>query len=326
MDNVVKVSSIDGHVWNIGPIGLELQQKLNQHTNIILDLLNEGPDLTETNLYPLLKQLHTAGVRHEQIKILTGNMVEKFNLFEVQRRPEFMFELTEFQKVASRLTKEKTINYHFGCLIGRSNLPRLIVSSHLWDQYPTQTFQTFHYQSQSDYHRSHLGLEDLLFYFGIDSEEYDQAERFLRSGPKTRDAIQSYPILHPENLTGPCTWYSNFFVDIVCETFHSGDTFFVTEKLWRAVATRTPFIIQGPTDTLKRLRQLGFQTFNQWWDEGYDEDPYYYKLHEIKKTVNHISKFNIDELNTMYNQMQSVLDHNYNRMMTLTYEELLSVS
>lgn len=325
MDNVVKVSSIDGHVWNIGLLGLELQQKLDQHKNIIIDLLNEGPDLTETNLYPLLEQLHNKGIEHNQIKILTGNMVETFNLFEVQKHPEFMFELKEFQRISYQLPKKKTIKNHFGCLISRCNLPRLIVSSHLWDQYSDQIFQTFHYQSQNDYHRSHLGLENLLFYYGIDSEEYNQAEKFLRSGPKFQDTIQSYPILHPENLTGPCKWYPNFFVDIVCETFYSGDTFFVTEKFWRAVATKTPFIIQGPSNILKRLRQLGFQTFNRWWDEGYDEDPYYYKLIEIKKTIAHVSQYSIEELNNIYNEMQPVLEHNYNRMMNLTYEELLSV-
>ena len=68
MDNVVKVSSIDGHVWDIGLIGLEIQQKLNQHSQIVLDLLNEGPALAETNLYPLLEQLHAKGVAHDQIK------------------------------------------------------------------------------------------------------------------------------------------------------------------------------------------------------------------------------------------------------------------
>ena len=35
----------------------------------------------------------------------------------------------------------------------------------------------------------------------------------------------------------------------------------------------TPFIVQGSQWFLHRLRDMGFQTFDRWWDEGYSEDP-----------------------------------------------------
>ena len=325
MDNHVPVSIINGRIWNIETAILELYKKLKEHSQVILDLQAEAPDLKETILYPVLVELSNQGIQHNQISILTGNLLESFDLFEVQRQPHFMYELKLFQEFAPNLKVNKQIQKHFGCLIGRGNLPRLILSSYLHSNHKDKTLQTFHYNSTDNYHKNHLGLEELMFHYGINSFEYREALSLIDCGPITIDQIETYPIIHPTNYVGPCNWYDNFFVDVVCETFYSGETFFVTEKFWRAVATRTPFIIQGPSYILAGLRKIGFKTFSQWWDEGYDEDPYNHKLLEIKKTIDFIASKSIEELGQMYQDMQSVLDHNYNLMMSLTYNDLKKV-
>ena len=59
-------------------------------------------------------------------------------------------------------------------------------------------------------------------------------------------------------------------MDIVVETYVSGQSFFPTEKTLRPIIAQTPFIVMGPKGYLANLRRMGFMTFGQWWDESYD--------------------------------------------------------
>jgi hypothetical protein len=119
--------------------------------------------------------------------------------------------------------------------------------------------------------------------------------------------------------------YSNFFVEITCESYFTGQTFFPTEKTWRAIALRTPFIIQGPQNYLANLKLLGFKTFDRWWDEGYSEDPADHQPLEIIKVVEFLNNKSLDEIFSMYQEMQDVLEHNYQTLQLLTVEDFLKV-
>jgi hypothetical protein len=322
--HVVRVSSIDGKIWHPGLVAVEMMASLQQHGKVNVDLLKEAPDISYTELPSIIDSILAQGYKSSQIEIHTGNMVESYTNAKIIRRPEWMFELEDIKLVADKLPKQKQIQKHFGCLVGRSNLIRLVAAGHLYTHYKDKTFLTYHYTPKSDYHKAHIGIQDIMYYFGTDSAEFHEALALLTDAPLLQQNIDSYPILRPKNLE-PCAWYPNFFVDIVCETFCQGNVFFITEKFWRAVATKTPFIIHGPQFLLQRLKQLGFKTFDAWWDEGYDQDPHLYSYQEINKVLKHLSDFSIPELEQMYQDMQPILEHNYQCMMNLTFQDLLRV-
>ena len=71
-----------------------------------------------------------------------------------------------------------------------------------------------------------------------------------------------------------------------------------------------------------RLRALGFQTFEPWWDEGYGEDPPDHQLKEIVHLVEHLGNKSIDKLTSMYAEMQPVLEHNFQRLMKIQKQDL----
>ena len=48
---------------------------------------------------------------------------------------------------------------------------------------------------------------------------------------------------------------------------------FITEKTWKAVAMQHPFMVLGEIGTLEHMRSLGFETFENLWDESYDTMP-----------------------------------------------------
>jgi len=63
--------------------------------------------------------------------------------------------------------------------------------------------------------------------------------------------------------------YNHSAYNIVSETHDSGETF-ITEKIWKPILMQQIFVVHSKQHYLKDLRELGFQTFNNTFDESYD--------------------------------------------------------
>jgi len=66
-------------------------------------------------------------------------------------------------------------------------------------------------------------------------------------------------------------FYKKIGVDIVTETVFDYPYPFVTEKIFRPMASMRPFIVVGPHHTLRFIKGFGFKTFSVIIDESYDE-------------------------------------------------------
>lgn len=88
----------------------------------------------------------------------------------------------------------------------------------------------------------------------------------------------------------------------------------LTEKIFKPIVSRMPFVLVGPAHNLKYLREYGFKTFSPWIDESYDdiEDPIE-RLHAIGETMSKICNLTESELYKMLQEMSPILEHNYNR-------------
>lgn len=65
--------------------------------------------------------------------------------------------------------------------------------------------------------------------------------------------------------------YHRFHIELVAESYLYGETFFPTEKTVRPLAAGKPMIVMGPRHFLRRLKEQGFRTWDNFWDESYDE-------------------------------------------------------
>ena len=88
---------------------------------------------------------------------------------------------------------------------------------------------------------------------------------------------------------------------------------------------KTPFMVQGPAGLINNLKRLGFKTFNQWWDEGYSEDPDGCHVPAMIENIKRIAGLAIKDLESMYKDMAPVLDHNFNRLQDLTPQDFIKV-
>jgi hypothetical protein len=119
-------------------------------------------------------------------------------------------------------------------------------------------------------------------------------------------------------------WYNEIFIDVVCEKMITGQTFFPTEKTARPLATKTPFLIMAAPNYITNLRKLGFRSFGEFWDEGYDYQQGVQRVESIKCIIDDLAKLDKKQLEDMYQDMSSILDHNYKIYHELTGKKIIS--
>ena len=94
-----------------------------------------------------------------------------------------------------------------------------------------------------------------------------------------------------------------------------------TEKEIKPILARHPFIIHNLAGALAHLKNMGFLTFERWFDESYDEETDDNKrLIKIIDEVKRLSELSFEQWDIMLEEMFPVLEHNYNRLVNYTTE------
>ncbi len=120
-------------------------------------------------------------------------------------------------------------------------------------------------------------------------------------------------------------FYNDIFIDIVCETWHEGNTFMPTEKIGRCLISKTPFIVYGGKNYLFNLKKLGFLTFGNIFDESYDNHEGIERIFKIKKIIDFLGEKNYEELISINQKIDDILEHNLQVYLGLTQEKIKKV-
>jgi hypothetical protein len=317
----VKIENNDCKIWNRDTVVLDLVDAILCGKEITVNLNNEGPCARSLGLYQLLDNLCSRYSYDPcRITIETCNLVEQHSHYKIlhvapTKHIAQLQALLKEQPFHDKLVTPTT--KHFGHFIGHSSRARLILASWLRKNHADKTLQTFHSTPTHDLHREFLGLEDAWFH-GYDIEMIKNSVDFLSQTPLLYDQHDSDKILHWK-MYGILPAYQEIFLDIVCNTYVMGHNFYMDEKLWRPIITRTPFIVHGPQNFIINLRKLGFKTFDNWWDEGFSEDSNECQVHAIIQIIDQLSKLSHQDLACMYQEMKPVLDHNLEVFMSLDF-------
>ena len=121
-------------------------------------------------------------------------------------------------------------------------------------------------------------------------------------------------------------WTSAFW-HVVSETCFYEKTIHLTEKSFKPIVARQPFILLSTPGSLAYLRRYGFETFGSFIDESYDlETNPSARLNKVVKIVKDIVSLSADDKQAMYNSMLPILEHNfyhfYNNLYKICWEEL----
>ena len=157
------------------------------------------------------------------------------------------------------------------------------------------------------YHARDLGL--------ITEDVAKEAIYYLSSVPMPLhiDTPHDTPIPNGSHSLSAVNECMESFVYVVTETCYWERKCHLTEKIFKPIVSRMPFILVGPAHNLAYLKSYGFRTFDRWIDESYDtiEDPIE-RMHAIGSVLLDISNRSLDDLQVILCEMQEVLDYNYN--------------
>lgn len=115
--------------------------------------------------------------------------------------------------------------------------------------------------------------------------------------------------------------YNNSYVSVVTETnfYKVQPGRFVSEKVFKPIAQRHPFVLVSVPRTLELLRDLGYKTFCPWIDESYDlETDDNTRLLMIAREIERLSNLSPEALTEYLNGVRDICEHNLNVLLSKT--------
>jgi len=306
-----KISGVSDKIWNMAELVDFLVKNQNNEIELMTD--PEAVCFETMGIYKILDSFIFS-----KVTISTYNPFETHPKYQIKFLSNFWFR--QKQNIDASLHSWNKSKKFF-CFYHRPTAGRLGLASYL----------NHRHDLDSLIHFSANAVADNLIQF-----ELDKLLTFDLASVKTAgDLCQSLPVLlgSPDRYTywqgyfydDPLTnLYKDILVDVVVESHVSGRTFFPTEKTLRPIWLKKPFIVFGSKNYLLYMRQMGFRTFGDFWDEDYDGYETKERYIRILALLDQLSKKSYSELETMYQDMQRTLQHNYDLLQQQTYTTDLS--
>jgi hypothetical protein len=304
-----QVSGTSDQFWNKDEFVKFLAQ--NQNNHISIDIVPEAICLTNLGVYKLLDCFE-----FQSVTVNTWNPLEQHNKYRIVFKGDnFWFDRT--QTIDYKL-QDWNLNSIFFCFYHRPTAGRLAIAS-----YASQYSSQIHFSSGVEVDDLiQFELDKLLKY---DKNSLSRVSQLVNNLPILLKPCSNYTPTDGYDYQDPLSEvYKSILVDLVVESHVAGCTFFPTEKTVRPMLMKKPFVVFGSKDYLAYLRQMGFRTFNDFWNEEYDGFEGRDRLLSIYKLIDNISKRSINDLESMYWDMKYSLDHNYNLLMSKKFQRRIS--
>jgi hypothetical protein len=163
-----------------------------------------------------------------------------------------------------------------------------------------------------NYHFSHT--VDLFRYLGLDLSQ-ETANRFISKLPLVLDGETDTAEMCSDFTAKNRRFYQNSLVSLITETNFDLDELTLTEKSFKPFKEKHPMIIIGVPGALAALRELGFKTFSEFWDESYDEIPdANLRLSKIGDICRQIGQWDNQKILDFKARVRPILQHNYDNL------------
>ena len=110
-------------------------------------------------------------------------------------------------------------------------------------------------------------------------------------------------------------------VQVVTETSYAGNKQHLTEKTFKPVVLKQPFILVSNRGSLEYLKKYGFETFSSVWDESYDTLPDDQRISAVGNLLEELEHSNCREW--LSEQCATIVEHNYNWFYGGGFEKIL---
>jgi hypothetical protein len=99
---------------------------------------------------------------------------------------------------------------------------------------------------------------------------------------------------------------------VVTETVYFLPKLHLTEKVFKPIVAKRPFLLVAAPGNLEYLKSYGFRTFDQWIDESYDQETdHYIRIEKITAEIERLCNLSSQQLTQMHTEMQDTLEYNF---------------
>jgi hypothetical protein len=329
------IVNVDINSWNwdmyTGDI-LERFDKSIQHEirygNAYLILNHQCESYTQSFLKQIYKHLTAAGIPNYKIiyMVAAADIEREHNTFVLDNNIQHKISVMYVHHVYKRLS---TFN----------------LKSFKYDKHAKK--EKKYLSLNRRWHDHRLMLTSLLSYYdllehgyvslGVMQNEISQAKNNISKYTKFIDGFNKFETRLPLQVdlvdlsinqfqinSLPIEFYQQSCFSIVSSTMALADqegSVGFTEKEVKPILAKHPFIIHNRPGVIKHLKNLGFLTFEKWFDESYDlEENDITRLEMIVAEVKRLCNLSFNEWKIMLDDMEPILEHNYNRMVNYTTE------
>ena len=149
----------------------------------------------------------------------------------------------------------------------------------------------------------------------LSDEEYDLFLATHNNNPDMISLLTNKFGCHYGGIPYQLELYKNSLFQIISETYFTNSTPWITEKTWLSIINRRPFLIASSKGTLKKLKKMGFRTF-----ENYTKIHYYDNITGSEKRLDAIvnnTKYWIDNMHNYADDIEKDVEYNFQRLLEL---------
>jgi hypothetical protein len=288
----------------------------NRGQSIVVDTHTEGVCLQSAGVYQLLENFGFT-----EVLVNTNNSLEQNSRYVINIANPWKF---------FKVNNKNYQQYHhwntskiFGCLYNRPLWHRIGIAAEMQSKHIDVSLINFRSDPHDPDQQQLFEIQQLFEYAPQSLAQFCQVRH---TWPRRIESVDSYTIGNTTNAHTDqmAPFYPEFLIDIVAETWIQGRCFFPTEKTVRSMLLKKPMIVMGSQDSLVYLRQMGFKTFHEFWDEDYDGFSQENRYQKILDLIDWIANQSIDTLVDMYQRMQPILDHNHDLLMSQSYGKIIT--
>ncbi len=115
-------------------------------------------------------------------------------------------------------------------------------------------------------------------------------------------------------------------IHLVAETLFDHDKIYLTEKVFKPMVMKQPFLVFSAPHTLATLRRYGFETFHSIWDESYDEVmDHDLRFQMIMQLIHWLNDLDAQRFAEVMKKCEQITQHNHRRFFSEQFEHQMLV-
>jgi hypothetical protein len=296
--------------------------------------IDGGLGITTENFQRVVDYTRGKGISDEKVYLVFSDfkLLENFkNLnvnYNILNYDFYMkFKSTEFNEVIkNRKSNNSIVNfYDFQSSIGKDKKDFLLLTRH-WKLHRLILLNKLH---RLGLNNSLVSWEKSYYDQNLINRliEHDHNLEFIDLITNTSKTIDVDDLINVKGIGHENKeMYLDTYISIVTESiFFQPDvkfpTGFLSEKIWKPIGHCHPFILVGPSKSLKHIKnEYGYMTFHPYIDESYDDiDDDYQRIKMIELEIDKFSKKTKEEKIEFLNNVKDICKFNQEKFLSYGY-------